>query len=165
MGDVERFLYEEATLLDDGLFERWVDLFADDAVYWLPIDTTRREPRGGLNLIYDDRARLGDRLSRLRSGFSHTEEPPSRTSHLVGSVRVVDGEERDSLVGWMSLADGDVAVTSRQIIARLRREETDTFHTRASFVLRPDGDSFRIRVKRLDLLGADLPLPALTFLL
>ena len=165
MGDVERFLYREAALLDDGRFEEWVDLFTDDAVYWLPIDTTRREPRGGLNLIYDDRARLGDRLSLLRSGFSHTEEPPSRTSHLVGSVRVVDGDERGALVGWVALADGDVAVTSRQLIARLRREETDTFHARATFVLRPEGASYRIRVKRLDLLGADLPLPALTFLL
>ena len=33
---VEDFLYAEAGLLDNRQFEEWMDLFTDDAVYWVP---------------------------------------------------------------------------------------------------------------------------------
>src|SRR4030081_318458 len=106
----ERFVYEEAELLDRGDFEAWLNLLADDAVYWLPVDTSRHEPRGGLNLIYDDRHRLEDRIRRLRSGFSHTEEPLSRTSHLLGNLRLIEAAEAATIAGWLPRAGGDVVV-------------------------------------------------------
>jgi 3-phenylpropionate/cinnamic acid dioxygenase small subunit len=161
----ERFVYDEAELLDRGDFEGWLDRFSDDAVYWLPVDTSRHEPRGALNLIYDDRRRLEDRIRRLRGGFSHTEDPLSRTSHLIGSLRVLDAEEAAGLVSWVALDDDDVVVSARTVIARVRRDHTDVFHGRVVWVLRCSDTGFTIRVKRVDLLDADQPLPALTFLL
>jgi 3-phenylpropionate/cinnamic acid dioxygenase small subunit len=161
----ERFVYDEAELLDRGEFEAWLDLFTDDAVYWLPIDTSRREPREGLNLIYDDRRRLEDRIRRLRSGLSHTEDPLSRTSHLLGNVRLIDAPEAVSLAGWRPLGDGDLVVGARMVVARTRRERTDVFHGRAAWVLCDSGSQLAIRTKRIDLVDADQPLPALTFLL
>jgi benzoate/toluate 1,2-dioxygenase subunit beta len=158
----ERFVYDEAELLDRGDLEGWLDLLTDDAVYWLPIDTSRHEPRGGLNLIYDDRRRLEDRIRRLRSGFSHTEDPPSRTSHLIAGVRRMDTEEAATVFSWILLHDTDVVLGARMIIARSRRDHTDAFHGRVAWVLRPTGSRFTIRVKRIDLLDADQPLPAMT---
>ena len=45
------FVYDEADLLDEQRFEEWLELFADDATYWIPLDTRRSEPRRGLNLV------------------------------------------------------------------------------------------------------------------
>ena len=161
----ERFVYDEAELLDRQHFERWLALFETDSAYWLPIDTTRREPHGGLNLVFDDRRRLEDRVSRFLSGFSHTEDPVSRTSQLLGNVRVVNPEEAATSFDWLPLGDADVVVSARTIITRLRRQVTDVLPGRVEWLLRPFGDSFVIRMKRIDLLHAQDPLPALTFLL
>jgi benzoate/toluate 1,2-dioxygenase beta subunit len=161
----ERFVYDEAELLDRGDFQGWLDLFTDDAVYWLPVDTSRQEPRGGLNLIYDDRHRLEDRIGRLRSGLSHTEDPISRTSHLIGNVRLIDTNEAAAFISWVPLDRNDAVVSARMVVGRIRRGRTDVFHGRVVWVLQCSGSRFAIRVKRVDLLDADQPLPSLTFLL
>lgn len=161
----ERFVYDEAELLDQGHFDVWLDLFESEAVYWLPVDTSRTEPRGGLNLIYDDRRRLEDRIRRLQGGFSHTEDPLSRTSHIVSNVRVLDRAEAATVTSWIDLDDDALVLTARTVIARTRRGNTDVFHGRAAWVLRDSSSGLTIRVKRVDLLGADQPLPSLTFLL
>jgi hypothetical protein len=51
------------------------------------------------------------------------------------------------------------------VVARTRRERTDVFHGRAAWVLCDSGSQLAIRTKRIDLVDADQPLPALTFLL
>ncbi|MDQ1650160.1 MAG: benzoate/toluate 1,2-dioxygenase subunit beta, partial [Frankiaceae bacterium] len=33
---IEQFLYREARYLDDREFEKWLECYADDAVYWMP---------------------------------------------------------------------------------------------------------------------------------
>jgi len=160
----EQFLYAEAELLDEGNFEAWVELFSDDGSYWLPIDTARREPRGGLNIVYDDRHRLQDRVARLRSGHAHSEDPTSGTQHLIANIRVLPRERAADIASSCVLAENDLLVSGRSIIARVRHEETDVFPARVSWILRPHGDSFRIRMKRVDLLGAHRPMPMLTFI-
>jgi benzoate/toluate 1,2-dioxygenase beta subunit len=151
----ERFIFGAADLLDARDFESWLELFDDDGTYWLPVDISRTEPHGGLNLIFDDRRRLEDRIWRLRSGNAHTEEPPSRTVHYITNLRLT-GE---------STNDGYIDVAGNMVVVRARLGETREFHARVSWSLRDTGDSFRIRRHRIDLIDADEPLPALTFLL
>ena len=33
---IEQFLYREARYLDDREFEKWLECYADDCVYWMP---------------------------------------------------------------------------------------------------------------------------------
>ena len=35
--ELEAFVYAEAELLDDGRYEDWLALFADDGIYWVPL--------------------------------------------------------------------------------------------------------------------------------
>ncbi len=101
--DIERFLYDEAALLDERRFWEWLDLFADDARYWMPLreeieglpDGMYPEDQLAIAIIDDDKAYLKVRIQRLDSGFAHAETPPSRTRHLVTNVRVmgVEGDE------------------------------------------------------------------------
>jgi 3-phenylpropionate/cinnamic acid dioxygenase small subunit len=98
---VEQFLYAEAQLLDDHQFTQWIDLFTDQAHYWMPTRNTRtnREraseiaARGEGAHIDDDMVRLRGRVRRATSGLAWSEEPPSRTRRLLSNVRI---QQQDS---------------------------------------------------------------------
>ncbi|HVW41701.1 MAG TPA: aromatic-ring-hydroxylating dioxygenase subunit beta [Amycolatopsis sp.] len=159
-----RFVYAEAELLDERRLDEWTNLFAEDALYWLPMNPEQADPGDGLNLVLDDLPRLRDRVSRLTSGLAFSEEPHSRTSHLIGNVRLLPGEQAGRLAG-RPVAGGEHVVAARCVVGRSRRGTTETFHARTVWILRPTGDDFVIVVKRVDLLNAADPLPVLTFLL
>lgn len=98
--EIEDFLLDEAELLDDGRFEEWVGLFADDAHYEMPIRVTR-EKRAGWQLaptgkIFDDtKATLAIRVQRLGTEYAWAEDPPSRTRHYVTNIRVAPADQPD----------------------------------------------------------------------
>jgi hypothetical protein len=162
------FLYTEADLLDRHEFEQWLELFTPDAEYWLPIDTSRAEPHNGLNLIYDDLERMHDRVRRLRSGYAFSEEPLSRTVHLVGNVRFVAPTSSMWIGGAdPSATERDIFVATKLVLRRERRTATDEFAANCVHQLTldaADGD-LRIRSKRVDLINAHKPLPSLSFLI
>ena len=160
-----QFVYEEADLLDSMRIEQWLELFDETAVYWLPIDTTKTNPLDTLNLIYDDRPRLSDRVARLRTGFAFSEVPESRTSHVVSNLRLISAPEFLASVHDEGIGEGEVAVVGRGTIARMRNGDCEVFHARTAWVLVPAGDTFKIKMKRVDLLNAAEPLVLLTFLL
>jgi 3-phenylpropionate/cinnamic acid dioxygenase small subunit len=97
---VEQFLYAEAQLLDDHRFTEWIELFTEDAHYWMPSRNTRtnREraneiaARGEGAHVDDDMVRLRGRIRRSTSGLAWSEEPPSRTRRLLSNVRI---QQRD----------------------------------------------------------------------
>lgn len=160
-----QLVLEEAELLDQRRLDDWTRLFTDDAFYWWPMDGTQVAPGDGLNIVYDDRARLLDRVSRLRSGLAFSDEPNSVTNHVLSAVQVLGGERADALRGGRPAAPGEHVVTARGIVGRTRQGKTDTFHARFAWILRESGDTFGIVMKRVDLLNAKDPLPVLTFLL
>ena len=87
------FLYREARLLDAGKFGEWLDLFADDAIFWVPAVGMDRvytsEPETSLNFIYIvGRAGLEARVFRVESGGSLASNPLPQTRHLVTNVMV-----------------------------------------------------------------------------
>jgi benzoate/toluate 1,2-dioxygenase beta subunit len=159
------FVLEEADLLDHRRLDEWTGLFTDDAVYWWPMDPAQATPGDGLNLVFDDRARLLDRVSRLQSGLAFSDEPHSRTSRVLTAVRLLRGDRAAALTGPRPVAPGEHVAVVRGVIGRARQETVDEFHARIMWILRETGDSFGIVMKRIDLLSAQHPLPVLTFLL
>jgi benzoate/toluate 1,2-dioxygenase subunit beta len=159
------FLFDEAELLDGRRLDEWASLFADDGVYWLPMDPDQVAPGDGLNIIYDDRPRLLDRVSRLGSGLAFSDEPHSATSHTLSPVRLLDGQRAQDAAGGRVLLPGEHAVAARCVIGRARQGRVDTFHARIRWVLREAEGALLIVMKRIDLLNAQDPLPVLTFLL
>ena len=158
------FVLDEADLLDQRRLDEWTGLFTDDAVYWWPMDPGQASPGDGLNLVFDDRPRLLDRVSRLQSGLAFSDEPHSVTSHVLSAVRVLRGEQAAATAA-RPLAPGEHVAVARGVIGRARRDSVDTFHARITWVLRQVGGSFGIVMKRVDLLNAQHPLPVLTILL
>ena len=94
--EVANLIYREATLLDRREWYDWIDLYTEDAVYWVPSwaseEETTDDPELQLNLIYlRNRGALEDRVFRIESRDSYASVPLDRTVHLVGNVLVNDG--------------------------------------------------------------------------
>src|SRR4051795_5425841 len=84
----ERFLLHEARLLDEARFDDWLSLFTPDGWYWVPSEPNQDTPHETVSLIYDDRRLLETRVRRLASPRIYSQEPPSRTSRMIGNVTI-----------------------------------------------------------------------------
>ena len=86
----QEFLGQEAKLLDERRFDEWFELLDDEIVYHVPIREARLayadEHAGGGYRVRDNKALIGVRIERLKSGFAWAETPPSRTTRVVGSI-------------------------------------------------------------------------------
>lgn len=161
---LERFLYLEAELLDDHRFAEWLELFTDDAHYWLPTRMTRtirerdQEVAGpdGAAFFDDDKRFLAGRVRRLTSGLSWSEEPPSRTRRLITNIRGV------------TLSSGEIEVRSNFHVlrSRLERHQDSFFGERTDLLRRtPDAPGFHIARRRIVLDTTTLPAPSLSVFL
>lgn len=83
-----QIIEREARLLDGHDYERWLQMFARECVYWVPGTPERGDPRREISMMFDDRRRLEDRIYRLRTGYAWSQAPRSRTVRLVTNVEV-----------------------------------------------------------------------------
>lgn len=151
--EAEDFLYREAALLDDMRLEEWLELFTDDATYWIPENKDDLDPTRETSILYDDRFRMEDRVWRLVHGPAHSQIPPSRTRRMIGNVEVRDGE------------DGEVILYSNFAIFEIRRNEQRTFAGRYEHRLRLEGSEWRIVQKKANLINNASPIYNLTFMI
>ena len=88
---VEQFYYREAQLLDYQKYEDWLALMTEDVRYWMPIRTSHISrdkaleyiPPGGNAHFDEDYESLRARIRGRLSGLNWTEDPPSRSRHIV----------------------------------------------------------------------------------
>jgi benzoate/toluate 1,2-dioxygenase beta subunit len=106
-----------------------------------------------VQIAFDDKRRMTERVLRLQSGFAYSQDPPSRTVHLIGNVRV-RGE-----------VDGELDVASSLSIAEVRRGQQRVYYARVVHRLVDGDDGLRIRRKEVHLANSDLPLGNVTFLI
>ena len=146
--EVAEFLYREADLLDERRFTEWLDLLAEDIVYFMPIrrnvkfgqHAARENTRQGEGISWfdEDKWTLGKRVEQILTGVHYAEEPLSRTAHLVSNVRLlaVDPDPEQPR---------EVEVGCRFLIQQNRVEyETTTFVGRRRDRLRREGNDWRI---------------------
>lgn len=81
----EPALLHEARLLDASRFEDWLCGWTDDAVLWVPLSATAH-PGTDQSLLLDDRRRLAERVEWRRDPAAWGQQPPSRTTRIVGGV-------------------------------------------------------------------------------
>src|SRR6478735_1499316 len=60
------FVIREARLIDQHRFEEWLDLFAEDGFYWMPLEWGQTDPRLAASLMYEDKLLLTIRVERLK---------------------------------------------------------------------------------------------------
>lgn len=143
-------LYREARLLDSRRFAEWLALYAPDCVYWVPADPGA-DPRQQVNVAFDDRRRLEDRIIRLETGFAHNQMPDRRMRRLVSNIEVFPAAD----------------MSSCRVMANEHVFEHRTGKARIDYVagldywLVPQGPGWQIKVKRVMLInsldGLDTP--------
>lgn len=151
---IEQLLFAEARLLDAYRYDDWLRLYTDDCLYWIPCNSDDIDPVRHISIVYDDRARLLDRVWRTTSGLNYGQEPPSRTTHVIGNI--VCAEEA---------GDGQVVVSSSFILVELRRGVQSLYSGRCEHHLVTEGETWKIRQKKIYLLQNDEPLGNLSFIL
>lgn len=135
--EVERFLYYEALLLDEGRFNEWLDLLTDDVHYLMPTaesvqsDPGAAAPEVSLSYMDEGKEMLALRVRQLDTGLRHVEVPASLTRRLVTNVLVIDAP-----------ADDELNVASNFLVFQIRhgRHESQFSGTRRDRLRRVDGE-------------------------
>lgn len=151
--EIEDFLYLEADLLDQRRFKEWLDLLAEDLVYFMPM---RRNVKFGLHAEHEntkqgegiswfdeDKWTLGKRVEQVLTGVHYAEEPLSRVTHMVSNVRLLS-------VRPSAEEAREVTVGCRFLVYQNRVEyENFTFIGRRMDELRRVGTSWQIARREL----------------
>lgn len=142
------FVYSEARLLDDEHYDEWLDLFAEDGRYWVPLDGARQEPAHKRNSIADeDRMLLSLRIERLRSGLAHSQQPRSTMQHILQQPAV------------LMQADGRAILRTPFVYAESRGDELITLYGHYIHELVHVQERLQISLKRVNLVNASSRLP------
>jgi 3-phenylpropionate/cinnamic acid dioxygenase small subunit len=136
----ERLIKREARLLDDGEFERWLELFSRECVYWIPV-RRGNDPRREITGEFHDRRRLKDRGARLRTGYSQI--PPTRTCHLLGNFEIFTSRP-DELAARANFAIQTYRLGVHRALAGW-----------CGYLFVPEHDAWKIALKQINLIDCD----------
>ena len=140
--EVEQFLYRQSELLDTRQWQAWIDLFADDGVYWMPADPAHKHWDGVPAIFAEDRNLMVVRMKRVLHPDAWSQRPLWGTNHVVSNV-VIESDSAAELV-----------VRSRFHMMELRRDDVRHFAGSYRHTLAKGRDGLRIKLQRVDMTNA-----------
>ena len=149
--EVVALLHREALFLDEQRWDEWLALYTEDVEYWVPAWKGEHEatadPRREISLIYlNSRARLEERIGRIRSGRSAANLVLPRTAHAISNVLI-----ENETAGTVDVR----CVCITHIYDPKRRSEFRTVARNALGLVRV-GEEWRIRSKKVLVLNDNL---------
>ncbi|MFP3398044.1 3-phenylpropionate/cinnamic acid dioxygenase subunit beta [Brevibacterium sp. SIMBA_078] len=104
--EIEDFYYSEADLLDSRDFKKWLDLFTEDTLYFMPIrrnvkfgqQAERENTKQGEGMHWFDEGKwtLTKRVEQILTGVHYAEEPLSRVTHMITNVQPLRDRQTDN---------------------------------------------------------------------
>jgi benzoate/toluate 1,2-dioxygenase subunit beta len=140
---VEQFLYHQADLLDRKEWERWIGLFTEDGVYWMPPEPSYTTWDGTPAIFAEDKNLMRVRMGRVLHPDAWSQRPLWGTNHVVSNVIL----EKTS-------PNGDVIVRSRFHMMELRRDDVRHFAGSYMHQLKKTKEGYRIKLQRVDMTNA-----------
>jgi benzoate/toluate 1,2-dioxygenase subunit beta len=140
---VEQFLYRQAELLDEKRWQDYIDLFADDGMYWMPPEPSHATWEGMPSIFAEDKSLMTVRMKRVLHPDAWSQRPLWGTNHVVGNI-VIEKEA----------SNGDVCVRSRFHMMELRRDDVRHFAGAYTHQLKKTRDGYRIKLQRVDMTNA-----------
>ncbi len=140
--EIEQYYYHEAELLDDHRYVDWLDLFSNDARYWMPTRSNRLlrdqdkevSVEGEIALFDDSKKTLSWRVKQMESATHWAENPRSRTRHLISNVRIAPAksegeyEVKSNFICYRNRLQDEVDIWAGERIDLLRRDEEQELH-------------------------------------
>lgn len=154
-GELERFVYREARLIDEKRLDEWYELFAEDALYWMPLVRGQTDPHSHTSLFCEDKFLLKVRIERLKNPLSHSQQQPNFCQHVLQRPEVVN-RDADS---------NECSLRTPFVYLETRRDEQFVLGGVAYHDLRWEEGDLRIAVKRIELLNRDAALPSIQLFL
>lgn len=148
---VTAFLVNEARLADESRYDDWEALWTDDGVYWVPTGDDR-DPAVHVSFIFDNRKRIGSRISQLKTGKRHSQTPPSKMRRLLSNIEILS-------------AEGDEAEVAANFALFEHRYATTIWAGRTLYRLRRTGDGIRLVKKTVLLINNENAIKSIAFLL
>jgi len=148
--DITQFLHHEARLLDEHRWDEWQRLFTPDGLYWVPLAHGQTDHLNHASLFCEDALLRSMRARRLDQARAYSQQPPTRTVHVLGNIALE------------SRSEGGCVVRSTFLLLEWRKTDQRTFGGSVLHTLeRGDDSAFRIQTKRVDLVNCDAPHEAL----
>ncbi len=148
--DLVDFVVREARLLDAKRYDEWNALFTDDAMYWVPLVPDQEDGLNHTSHLYEDKLLRDLRIERLKSPRAFSQQPPSRSHHLLQTPTV---EEFD--------ADANrYVVRSEFHYTECQGDELQFYVGTCFHHLTVQDGQLRMTLKRVNLLNSDAALPA-----
>nr|WP_053000386.1 aromatic-ring-hydroxylating dioxygenase subunit beta [Sphingomonas sp. Y57] len=142
---VEQFLYGQSELLDTRSWGAYIDLFADDGLYWMPVSADQQDWLDTPSICLEDKSLMGVRMDRMLHPNAWSLSGLWETSHIVGNV-VIDADDGN-----------EIKVRSRFHMFEQRRDASRHFAGRYQHVLIERDGRLRIQMQRVDLVNSRAP--------
>ena len=139
------FVYDEADLLDRRQFAQWLDLFDEQGHYWMPLTPGQTDARLQTSLMHEDKLLLGIRIERLSGARTFSEQPATRSHHLLQQPRVIRCDPQG----------GQYQVRTAFHYVETRIDRQELFAGWATHDLIEVGGALKILLKRVVLVNCD----------
>lgn len=142
---VEQFLFLQSERLDSKNWQGFIDLFADDGVYWMPVLPEQTDWRSEASIFAEDKLMMEVRMGRVTHPTAWSQAPMWMTNHLVGNIAIE------------SVGPSQVVVRSRFHLMELRRDQVRHFGGTYRHTLHRSKAGLRILMQRVDMFNAQAP--------
>lgn len=147
------FLWTEADMLDRRAYDDWLNIWADDGLYIVPIERNAEDYADVLNYAYDDAKMRDMRVRRLKSSFSMSALTASSTVRTVSRFVVLDQ------------TDDEIQLRAAQHLADYRRDNLRMLAADLDVTLRQTDEGIKIARKVVTLVNCEDALNGIGYLL
>jgi len=141
---VARFIAKESFLLNDCQWQDWLELFDEQGFYWIPAHPEQTDPINHVSHIYESASLRELRIRRFQDANALSFKPSPRMIRHTSNLYIEPGAKGNQITARATLLAAQYAYGSVQ-----------QFHATTSWVLNKHGESYRIVMKRVDLLNSD----------
>jgi 3-phenylpropionate/cinnamic acid dioxygenase small subunit len=139
------FVVREARLIDQHRFDEWLGLFADDGIYWMPLEWGQTDARLSASLMHEDKLLLTIRVERLKGNRTFSQKPKSRCHHVLQTPQI---ERRDEVTN-------EYVTWTPMHYVETRYDDQQFYAAWATHTLKAVDGQLRIKLKRVDLVNSE----------
>ena len=140
--EIEQFLYKQSEFLDTKQWQKWIDLFTPDGIYWMPPDASYETWDGQPSIFAEDKNLMTVRAKRVLHPDAWSQRPLWGTNHVVSNVVI------------KKTSSSEIEVTSRFHMMELRRDDVRHFAGSYLHKLKKTKQGYAIQLQRVDMTNA-----------
>ena len=140
--DIEQFVYRQSEYLDTKQWQKWIDLFTPDGIYWMPPAPEYKTWEGQPAIFSEDKNLMTVRMNRVLHPDAWSQRPLWETNHVVSNVRIEKSSAKE------------IVVKSRFHMMELRRDDVRHFAGKYTHHLKKTKTGYAIKLQRVDMTNA-----------